>query len=66
MTAHWGVADPAAAGGSEADRWIAFRTAFRILEHRIRIFTSLPLSSLERVKLQEQLDSIGQSAALES
>jgi protein-tyrosine-phosphatase len=63
MTAHWGVADPAAVGGSEADRWIAFRTAFRILENRIRIFTSLPLASLERIKLQEQLDSIGQGTA---
>ena len=60
MSAHWGVADPAAVRGSEADRWVAFRTAFRILENRIRIFTSLPLASLERIKLQEQLDSIGQ------
>ena len=60
MTAHWGVADPAAVGGSEADRWMAFRTAFRILKNRIRIFTSLPLASLKRIKLQEQLDAIGQ------
>ena len=61
MTAHWGVPDPAAAEGSEADQWVAFRTAFRTLENRIKIFTSLPLASLDRIKLQEQLDSIGKS-----
>jgi arsenate reductase len=63
LTAHWGVPDPAAVGGSEADQWAAFRAAFRTLENRIRIFTSLPLASLDRSRLQEQLDSIGNSAA---
>jgi arsenate reductase len=61
MTAHWGVADPAAVAGSEAEKWVAFRQAFRELESRIRIFTSLPLQSLDRVKLQERLREIGQS-----
>lgn len=59
MTAHWGLADPAAVGGSESDRWLAFRETFKALENRIRIFTSLPLASLDRIKLQEQLDAIG-------
>ena len=62
MTAHWGVPDPAAVEGAVADQWVAFRTAFRTLENRIRIFTSLPLGSLDRIRLQEQLDSIGKSA----
>lgn len=62
MTAHWGVPDPAAVEGSKSDRWVAFRTAFGTLENRIRIFASLPLASLDRIKLQEQLDSIGKSA----
>ena len=61
MTAHWGVPDPAAAGGSDAQKWIAFREAFRLLDNRIKIFTSLPLTSLDRIKLQERLDSIGQT-----
>jgi arsenate reductase len=61
ITAHWGVADPAAVEGSETDRWLAFRQAFRELESRIRIFTSLPLASLDRVKLQERLHEIGKS-----
>src|SRR5207344_1780233 len=45
MTAHWGVADPAAVEGSETDQWLAFRQAFRELESRIKIFASLPIQS---------------------
>ncbi|MEO8019384.1 MAG: arsenate reductase ArsC [Pseudomonadota bacterium] len=59
MTAHWGVADPAAVEGSDTDKWIAFRQTFRELESRIKIFTSLPIESLDRVKLQERLREIG-------
>jgi protein-tyrosine-phosphatase len=61
MTAHWGVRDPAVAEGTDTQRWVAFRTAFRELENRIKIFTSLPIQALDRVKLQEQLDAIGNS-----
>jgi len=61
MTAHWGVPDPAAVEGSDTDKWVAFREAFRMLDHRIKIFTSLPLASLDRIKLQEHLDAIGKA-----
>lgn len=61
MTAHWGVADPAAVEGSETEKWLAFRRAFRELETRIRIFTSLPVRSLDRAKLQARLHEIGNS-----
>lgn len=61
MTAHWGVADPAAVEGSDTDKWLAFRQVFRELESRIKIFTSLPIKSLDRVKLQERLRDIGRS-----
>jgi len=61
MTAHWGVADPAAVEGAETERWLAFRATFRELENRIKIFTSLPIRSLERLKLQERLDAIGKT-----
>jgi protein-tyrosine-phosphatase len=63
MTAHWGVADPAAVEGSDTDKWLAFRQAFRELESRIKIFTSLPIRSLDRVKLQARLREIGSSRA---
>src|SRR3974377_2165177 len=44
MTAHWGVPDPAAVEGTETEKWVAFREAFRLLDNRIKIFTSLPLA----------------------
>jgi arsenate reductase (thioredoxin) len=59
ITAHWGVEDPAAVTGSETERWIAFRTAFKELENRIRAFVSLPIGSLDRIKLRERLEAIG-------
>jgi len=61
LTAHWGVPDPAAVEGSETDKWLAFRDTFRMLDNRIKIFTSLPLASFDRMKLQERLDAIGRS-----
>lgn len=63
MTAHWGIIDPIAVEGSELNRLQAFRTAFRELEHRIEIFVNLPLDSLGKLKLQEELDEIGQTSA---
>lgn len=59
ITAHWGVEDPAAVEGCEAQRMLAFRDAFRALDHRIRIFMNLPLASLDRTRLQRKLEEIG-------
>jgi arsenate reductase len=65
MTAHWGVPDPAAVEGSETDKWVAFRDTFRMLDNRIKIFTSLPLASLDRTKLKERLVAIGKATPTE-
>jgi len=61
MTAHWGVADPAAVQGDEVARMMAFRTAFRELQNRISIFVNLPIASLDKLKLQEKLEEIGRT-----
>ena len=61
MTAHWGVPDPAAATGSEAEIRLAFADTMRMLSNRINIFVSLPLRSLDKLSLQRQLDSIGRA-----
>lgn len=61
LTAHWGVPDPAAVAGSETDRWVAFRETYKALENRIRIFTSLPLAALDRITIEERLDTIGRT-----
>jgi protein-tyrosine-phosphatase len=66
MSAHWGIEDPAAVDGPDTEKWLAFRKAFKELENRIKIFTSLPIRSLDRIKLQERLDAIGQSREEES
>jgi arsenate reductase (thioredoxin) len=60
MTAHWGIPDPAAVEGSDADKVLAFRRALKELETRIRLFTELPIASLEPMTLREKLRAIGQ------
>jgi len=61
MTAHWGIPDPAAAKGNEAEVNLAFADAFRMLTNRISIFVNLPLRSLDQLSLQERLDAIGKT-----
>jgi arsenate reductase (thioredoxin) len=61
MTAHWGVPDPAAATGSEAEIRFAFADALRMLTNRINIFVSLPLEKLDRLSLQKKLEEIGKT-----
>jgi arsenate reductase len=61
LTAHWGVPDPAAVEGSETEKWLAFRQTFKALENRIKIFTSLPIAALDRIKLKQRLDEIGRT-----
>jgi protein-tyrosine-phosphatase len=61
MTGHWGVADPALVKGPETQQWLAFRRAFRELENRIKVFTSLSIRAVDRLKLQERLDTIGRA-----
>jgi protein-tyrosine-phosphatase len=59
MTAHWGIPDPAAVEGSDAEKHLAFAEAMRMLNNRIGIFVSLPLASLDKLTLQKRLDAIG-------
>jgi protein-tyrosine-phosphatase len=61
MTAHWGVPDPAAAAGNEAEIRLAFADAFQMLSNRINIFVALPLRSLDQLSLQRQLEAIGKT-----
>jgi protein-tyrosine-phosphatase len=63
MTAHWGLPDPAAAEGNEAERRLAFADALRMLNNRISIFVSLPMKSLDKLSLQKRLDEIGRVKA---
>jgi arsenate reductase len=62
VTAHWGVEDPAAFTGPEAQQRALFRRVYQVLEHRIRLFTSLRLDALDRMSLQARLSEIGKGA----
>jgi arsenate reductase len=59
MTAHWGVPDPAAEHGTADEIARAFRDAFSILDRRISLFLALPFATLERLAIQQEIDSIG-------
>ncbi len=61
MTAHWGIPDPVAVEGTDIEKSFAFREAFRSMETRIKLFLSLPLASIDRMRLKEHLDAIGKT-----
>jgi arsenate reductase len=58
MTAHWGIADPAAATGTQAEIGVAFADAARMLRNRIELLLALPVASLDRMSLQHHLREI--------
>ena len=59
ISAHWGIPDPAAVGGSREEVERAFREAFFTLERRIGLFLSLPLASLASLAVKKEVDKIG-------
>jgi arsenate reductase (thioredoxin) len=60
LTAPWGIDDPAATEGSDADKAFAFRKALKELETRVKLFVQLPIASLDQIALREKLRAIGQ------
>lgn len=63
LTAHWGVPDPAAVRGTEAEIARAFRDAFFLLDRRISLFLCLPFKALDNLALKRELDHIAQSTS---
>ena len=61
MTAHWGLPDPAAVEGAEAERRLAFADTLRMLHIRIGVFVNLPIKSLDKLSLQNRLREIGRT-----
>ena len=59
VIAHWGITDPAAVEGSEEAQRRAFSDACHMLLTRIRLFTSLPLATLDRLVLKRTVEDIG-------
>jgi len=63
VTAHWGVPDPAAVEGAEAEQRRAFRDAYLALENRIKLFVALPIEKLDRLAIKRNVDEIGRRGA---
>ena len=63
MTAHWGIPDPAAVTGNEAEKRAAFTEAYRMMFNRISLFLALPLDSINKISLQNRLKDIGAEKA---
>ena len=63
VTAHWGVPDPAAVQGTEAEQRRAFREAYVVLENRIKLFVALPIDKLDRMAIKRSVDDIGRRGA---
>jgi arsenate reductase (thioredoxin) len=59
MTAHWGVADPAAVRGTAEEIKRAYREAFVTLERRIGLFLCLPLATISKLAIKKEIDKIG-------
>ena len=62
ISAHWGIPDPAAVRGSAEAVERAFRDAYFLLDRRISLFLSLPLSTLDAMALRKELNNIGREA----
>lgn len=60
-SAHWGLPDPAAVEGSDAEIALAFADTYRMLRNRISVFANLPLAKLDKLSLQEKLNEIGRT-----
>ncbi|MBM6485749.1 arsenate reductase ArsC, partial [Klebsiella pneumoniae] len=57
--AHWGVPDPSETQGTDEDKHKAFLNAYVQLRKRIELFVNLPLSKLDRLAVQDELQKIG-------
>jgi protein-tyrosine-phosphatase len=58
-TAHWGIPDPAAVKGTDMQKKAAFAVAFKLLSTRISLFLSLPLASIDQLRIKEEMAAIG-------
>jgi arsenate reductase len=52
-TAHWGYADPSEAVGTEEQKLEAFKQTLYEIKHRLDIFVSLPVTSLDQKDLEK-------------
>jgi arsenate reductase len=66
ITAHWGIPDPATVQGTDIQKKAAFNQAFKSMDRRIKLFLSLPVASLDQLRIKQEMDAIGRTALGES
>lgn len=59
MTAHWGIEDPEAVEGTDREKLLAFQRSCRYLENRIKLFIALPIDTLNKLKIKDEINAIG-------
>ena len=59
LKAHWGLADPSQATGSDEEITIAFDSTLTKIRERVSAFLALPLETLSTNELEAQLNCIG-------
>lgn len=59
MTAHWGVADPAAFEGTDGQKAKVFWDTAIVLKRRIELMLALPFASLDKMAIQREIKDIG-------
>ena len=59
ITAHWGIEDPAAVEGTSIEKERAFEQAFQFMRRRLEAFAALPTSSLDELRLRDEMRRIG-------
>jgi len=52
-TAHWGYSDPSETIGTDEQKLEAFKQTLHLIKRRLDIFTSLPLTSLNKLALEK-------------
>lgn len=63
ITAHWGFADPAAVEGSDEVKRAAFANTLRQIRNRVQLFLNLPLETLDRMAIENEMRAIGRERA---
>ena len=62
ILAHWGSEDPAAAEGTDAERFEVFKRVSFEIRRRIEKLSELPIEELDRDELQELVNQIGRES----
>ena len=60
VSAHWGLPDPAAVSGTDAEKAQAFAETWAAMTRRIEAFVALPMATLDALALKRKLSDIGE------